>query len=281
MPAARSRTERWRDGLRQICERGGGIEIAVDRGQGNARLEPGTEPLAGADLIWRVRLLRVADRFVETESAGALGRRIELEPGTRIVAAMTIGQNRWMFRSVVEHVQNDKIRLELPERVERCTRRAQHRISTAELHLPEVSVWPLRDPLSALTAEHACRARIKAAIESGTVEDGPELLPDVGAKLAAYLANIGGGGLGIIVPPEHVGAFADARMLWTRLDLRPAVPAPLELTTRIAHSHIDSSRSLHAGVAFEFAFGNGHRDFVLAQIERYMAFLRDSSARAA
>jgi hypothetical protein len=59
-----------------------------------------------------------------------------------------------------------------------------------------------------------------------------------------------------------------------RIDLRPTIPAPLSLVGKIVHTHIDSAQNVYAGVAFEFAFNPQHRDFVVAQVERYINTLQ-------
>ncbi|MCA9299347.1 MAG: flagellar brake domain-containing protein, partial [Phycisphaerales bacterium] len=92
MPANRSRTERWRDGLQQIFERHGGIEISV--------ASDDDQP----DLIWRVRILRLTDDEIVVERPSAMGATFDLCEGTALVGGMVIGQNRWMFHTEVTGV---------------------------------------------------------------------------------------------------------------------------------------------------------------------------------
>lgn len=293
MPASRSRTDRWRDSLAQIRDRRGGIEIAVDHGLKSAGREPESEPHALPDLIWRVRLHDVSADQLTVEQPGTMGQRIALPVDTPLVAAMSIGQNRWMFRSRVLAAQGETLRLRLPEAVERCTRRSRHRISTAELTLPDVRCWMLNDPTTAVRAENANRLAFQTA--GAGDPDGPRAghpadaaaeldhLPagvDAGPGFRAQLANLGGGGLGLIVQPDQSRAVCGTKLYYTRLDLRPGLPAPLEMTVRMAHTHSDSSQILHAGVAFEFGINPGHRAFVVDQIERYTDYLRESTRRA-
>src|SRR5262245_7241178 len=140
MPANRSRTERWRDCLEQVYERGGCLEISLEGESGGS----------SADLVWRVRILRISESELVVEQPNALGQTIRLEKGASILAVLSIGQNRWMFptRAVgtLEVSQSEgrgvsALRLEMPVRVERCQRRQFYRMSTAELRLPNVTCW--------------------------------------------------------------------------------------------------------------------------------------------
>jgi hypothetical protein len=51
---------------------------------------------------------------------------------------------------------------------------------------------------------------------------------------------------------------------------RPTVPAPLFLTARVAHTHIDSQQNTYAGLSFDFSQDPEHKGFVVAQIARYV-----------
>ena len=53
------------------------------------------------------------------------------------------------------------------------------------------------------------------------------------------------------------------------------------MTGRIAHSHLDHEHHLHLGVAFDFSFNSGHRDFVVSQIMSYVTKLTAPVAKAA
>ena len=90
MPANRSRTMEWRRCLKQVCERGGALEIA---------LAPSYEDNGGVGrhLIWRVKLLAVTDTEFVVEQPTTLGQPIEIKAGLDLVAILAIGQNRWMF----------------------------------------------------------------------------------------------------------------------------------------------------------------------------------------
>lgn len=282
MPASRSRTERWRDCLHQVYERGGGLEISLSR--------EGPDAGRGADLVWRVRLLGVSDDDLTIEAPNTLGKSIVLERDTHLIVAMSIGQNRWMFRtSVVDldrmclgrgAMEHTVLRLAMPEHVERCSRRSFYRMSTAELRLPEVECWPLRDPATAIAPEIANRALILdlqnqdiSGINAQQRLAQPAMLPEVGPGFKAQLLNVGGGGAGLLVNRSDAAGLDCVRSMWIRIDLRPEIAAPIAMTARCVHTHIDSGQNTYAGLAFDFGFNPGHRDFVVSQISRYVEAL--------
>ncbi|MEL6312019.1 MAG: hypothetical protein AAFQ17_06605 [Pseudomonadota bacterium] len=289
MPANRSRTERWRDTLQQIYERGGGLEVAVDRRSRDAGplREEVIEP--PKDLLWRVKLLGLTDDKMRIESPGAMGAKVNLEVGTRLIGVMAVGQNRWMFHTTVQVLEPPQdprrpgtVVISMPDRVERCTRRWQQRISTAELNLPSARCWPLIDPSSVVTAEVESRTRLHELRDSGkvddrSVEEALDQLPssglEVGVGFRAVVQNIGGGGLGLKVPREDRSAVESSKLYWTRLDLRPVIPAPLDMTCRLAHTHSDHEQNIYCGMAFEFDLNPSHKMFVIEEIDRYMRHL--------
>jgi len=284
VPANRSRTDRWRDCLAQIAERGGGVELTLERED----LDP------GVDLLWRVRLLESNADHLLCEPPAAAGAPVELRPGVRLVGVMTIGQNRWMFHTRVLSVETAKtrfgraqpvVRLALPEGVERCSRRGFYRITTAELRLPRVDAWPLLSPSSVVAAEIANRAQIEAArdgvaaapaVGEGGVLEEPPVLPEVGPRFPAQLVNISGGGLGLVVAPEDAAAAEELRLYWLRIDLRPYIAAPIAVTGKIVHRHTDSTMSVYCGVAFEFGFHAAHRPFVVDQVNKAVARIQQA-----
>jgi hypothetical protein len=162
--------------------------------------------------------------------------------------------------------------------VERCMRREFMRVSTASVRLPNVECWALLEPASVVSAETANRAQILSLRDQGKVaadRDVPDFaLPIVGPRFPARLMNLGGGGLGLIVDRADAAGVDRAKILWMRVDLRPFVPAPMGITGKIAHTHIDSTQSVYTGVAFEFAFNPSHRDFVVAEVQKYIACLQ-------
>jgi len=290
MPASRSRTERWRECLDQIYERNGGLELSVDRDEGAGDSLP-------ADLVWRVRILRLTDDEIAVEHPTAMGQAIALAPGTRLIAGMSIGQNRWMFKTEVLSPAGDAmpirqqgaVRLRMPDHVERCARRAFYRMTTAELRLPEVQCWPLLDPTSVVAAEVANRAQISAQLRGEVAADAfahdadPIVLPEVGPPFRAKLVNLGGGGAGLLVDRTTSHGFDRSRVIWTRINLTPEIPAPLAVTAKLVHSHIDSGMNTYMGLAFDFSYHAAHRDFVISQINRYVQALqrRQTLRRAA
>jgi hypothetical protein len=296
VPASRSRTERWRDSLQQIAERGGGIEFSIAR---TLPYEPAIEgeesgSRVAPDLMWRVRVLGLTDNEILVERPNAMGHAVSIDDGLELIVVMSVGQNRWMFHSrklgaadgpsPFAH-RGEGLRLSMPDRVERCHRRDFLRISTAHLHPPRVECWPLLDPTSVGPAELANRTLIQDLERSGrpftiTSDADTSLLPDVGPPFEGRLINIGGGGAGLIFARAEAGAAERARLLWMRLHLMPHVPAPIGVTARLAHKHMDSEQNLVAGAAFEFAWNTAHRDFVVEQMTRF-AGKAQAMARAA
>lgn len=280
MPASRSRTERWRDSLWKIYERRGGLEFALNPDDAESPVK---------DLVWRVRLLGLTDDEIHIELPGALGRSFAIDHGSSLVGIMSVGQNRWMFHTTVlgSFEVNSRggsipaLRLAMPERVERCQRRTFDRISSAQISLPTVQAWALRDARSAIPAEVASRVRLLDAHDAdltGGSSFADALLPDVGASFPAQLANVGGGGVGLIIDQSDAGPLDTAPMFWLRVDLSPVLPAPLALTARLAHTHVDSQQRVYAGMAFEFAHNPSHRQFVIDQIDGYLGAVQRMAA---
>ncbi len=285
MPAVRRRGERWQETLAQISERGGSVEIAIDRRSGDGfRGVPGEEVrVPPPDLLWRVRVHEANDERIVVDSPSTLGRSIRIEPGTRLIVVMSVGQNRWIFLSQVCSAQGSggrdtTLTLSVPTRVERATRRSLRRVSTAQINPPGVYCWPLHDPASVVAAQAHNREQIAGLLRSpantgtGRVDLGSlgEMAPDVGPGFRAVLSNIGGGGVGITIDAADSSLVESTKLYWTKLDLRPVIPAPLGLVTRLAHTHLDSQQNIHAGLAFEFGLDPSHRPFVADQIERFM-----------
>ena len=295
MPANRSRTERWRDCLQQIYERGGGIEFSLDRCKVPQGAEASAEPqVCIPDLMWRVRVIGLSENEILVESPGAAGSLVPIADKCGVIGVMSVGQNRWMFHSKLLGPGDGPspwgntpggLRLAMPTNVERCHRREFLRISTAELHLPTVECWPLMNPMTVGPAEDANRLAIKALQNGemsahGAEQAGRALLPEVGPQFTAQLLNIGGGGVGLIFSKEEAAAADRSRLIWMRIDLRPVIAAPIAITAKIVHKHLDSSQSLHAGAAFDFSFNPSHREFVVDQIVRYVNKLGQISKAA-
>jgi hypothetical protein len=286
MPAHRSRTERWRESLHQIMDRNGGLEVSIAHNDNDPVLSD------TPDLVWRVRILDICDKEVLLEMPAAAGKTLPLMDGVPLVCVMVVGQNRWMFKTRTTTKADGPtpfraiggVRILMPDNVERCTRREYYRVSTAELRLARVECWPLLAPLTVVSAEAANRAQIVELTRSGSVlKDGevPEFaLPEVGPCFQAKLVNVGGGGLGLIVERSEASGLDRARLLWMRLDLRPSIPAPIALTGKIAHTHVDSTQSVHVGVAFEFAYNPPHREFIVDQVQKFVARLQSQRTAA-
>ncbi|MFM7259437.1 MAG: flagellar brake protein, partial [bacterium] len=231
MPASRSRTTEWRRSLEQLRGREGAIEIAVAR--------DGTDDeavLGAADIVWRVRVLDINDSEIAVDLPFALGRAVELPNGTEIVAAIAIGQNRWMFRTKVLGAWQSRapyprshraVRLALPDHVERCLRRST-RVDVAAINLPKVELWPLLEPRSVLPAQRASEIAFRAAL-AGEKPMAPsdDLLPTVGPGFTATLVNLGGGGLGVLVEPQDAASLSRHRLFWIRFTLCEITPVPV------------------------------------------------------
>jgi len=315
VPAVRRRNHCWKDALQQVADRNGAIEISLVRspdegpsassasvGSGRSLQDAVVEPGPTAThLAWRVRVISVTDREILTEAPIAVGQVITLHPGVQLVGVMTIGQNRWMFSTrVISQIalnnegrrENIALRLECPKEVERCHRREFSRVSTFQLNLPEVTVWPLYDAASAAVAERANQIQFQAAMQqpceptggsgrkrrtgamlSPAAADHPAdslAMPEVGPSFTALLVNIGGGGIGLLVEPGEADGMNRHRLFWLRIALPPELPAPLGVTGRVVHTHMDSAHRTYAGVAFEFAHHRIHQRFIVDQLRRYV-----------
>ncbi|MDX2132597.1 MAG: hypothetical protein SFY69_11155 [Planctomycetota bacterium] len=272
MPANRSRTERWRELLESIAQRGGGLEITVAR-DGQDR---------GADLMWRVRLVRVQPDSLVVEAPAAAGKPYALASGTPLVCVMTVGQNRWMFRSAVMGETGALARIAMPDHVDRCARREFLRVPTAQLRLPTVECWPLLDPITVVPAEAANRERIISmqGDDPRPLAFTEDILPEVGPKFGAALMNMGGGGVGLVVNKNEASNASSIRLLWLRIDLTPEIAAPIAMTARVVHTHLDSEQNLYVGAAFDFDFNPAHRAFIVDQIGRYIRVALPTRAAA-
>ncbi len=299
MPAARSRTTNWRRSLDQIHERGGCIEITLARYVGEDDQNLGAladDDSAGArDIIWRVRILSLTDDEIVVEQPMVLGKTIDLSDDSELAGIISVGQNRWMFKTRLTGHAPVKLGgahpvtglvLKMPTKVERCQRREFYRVKTVGVRLPDVMCYPMQDPASAIAAEAANRQEFIRRMDTpiaGNIRDlDPEsiALPEVGPPFVAKMMNIGGGGIGLVVEPEDHASLETARFLWLRIDLRPDLPAPLCACARGRHTHIDSTQSVYAGLSFEFGTRTEHREFVVDQMCKYVAQVqRDQLAR--
>ncbi|MEQ8317901.1 MAG: PilZ domain-containing protein [Phycisphaerales bacterium] len=270
MNTNRSRTERWRDCLCQIRDRGGSLEVSVDVGDSSA--------VGMANLVWRVRLLGIDDERLVLEQPVALGQTMRLEPGLGLIVGMSIGQNRWMFRTrSIEPSAGDMrglLHVAAPTLVERCLRRNFYRASTAGFSLPLVQGWRLVDAETSVAAEVASRIPFEDGAptgSSGGLEAPVALMPEVAGAFQGQLVNVGGGGAGLLVPPASRPSFDSSGRYWLRLSLGSDMPGPLAVTARCVHQHLDSSQNLHLGFAFDFSLHAEHRDFIVRQITGYVA----------
>ncbi|RMH30339.1 MAG: hypothetical protein D6693_00605 [Planctomycetota bacterium] len=276
MPASRSRTENWRRTLQQVCERNGGIEIAIPRPGDAAWPNASEQDDAAVNLIWRVRLLAVGNDELVIETPSTLGERIDLRDGLHLIVVFSLGQNRWMFRTrtlgrlrwkLNHHHAVGAVRLRAPERVERCQRRQFYRVSTVGLMLPRADAAPLLNTSSAIAAEKAVQTRIEILREGAVAGyvgfEPPILLPEVGPAARALLVNVGGGGAGLMAEGDAAGVFDQHRLFWVTLHLMPHLPAPLSVVCRLAHVRIDSEQRRYLGMSFEFGHHPDYKQFVV------------------
>lgn len=277
VPARRSRTHQWRRSLEQVHERGGSLEIAVRPGAGDDEADR-------ADLIWRVLILALRDDEIVVEQPTAMGEAMDIAVGTELVGIMVIGQNRWSFATkcigTSEFRQGPRrtvraLRLEMPESVERLSRRGHYRLGTTSLNMPDVTLWPLLDPRSVVLAERANELqfqRLIAGQEPGAEADpqAEGIRPDVGPAFKATLQNIGGGGLGLRVGPEHAAELGRHRVFWLQMTLPPDMPHPICATAKVAHTHLLSDQGTYVGMSFDFTHNAEHQTFVVDQIARFI-----------
>ncbi|MBO6514823.1 MAG: hypothetical protein JJ974_12745, partial [Phycisphaerales bacterium] len=238
------------------------------------------------NLVWRVRLLDYDDDTLTLEHPGAMGLSFHIDEGVPLIGILSVGQNRWMFhtKTLPSSTHNSRngtfkaLKVKMPDQVERCMRRNFDRTSTARVDLPTVSAWPLINHVSATPVEIANRMMIEQLREQGTTASAafdPQMLPEVGPRFEAKLANIGGGGVGLVVDKDNRSALDSVQQFWLSINLMPAVPAPLVMVARMAHTHLDSQQNTYAGLAFDFSKSSGHREFVIKEIDR---FIRDSQS---
>jgi c-di-GMP-binding flagellar brake protein YcgR len=288
VPANRSRTQRWRQCLKQIHERRGAIEIAVSRDY--------ADPEAGRHLVWRVRLLDLRDRELIVEQPMTLGQAIPVNKGIELVGILSIGQNRWMFSTTnlgTTEVPTagrpvQALRLLMPDTVERCQRRNHYRVETAALSLPEVDVWPLLDPKSVVLAERASELQFEKDQSEDAMRfpssepalDLEDVMPKVGPKFKGTLVNLGGGGVGLRVSHDNAAALSRQKLFWMRLCLAPDLRTPICATAKLVHTHMEASQDTYAGLAFEFTFNPNHQRFVVDQIRHYLQMQQQAQLAA-
>ena len=160
----------------------------------------------------------------------------------------------------------------MPERVDRSQRR-RIRVDTQAISLPRVEIWPLLDPKTVIPIERANELAFNELQSAGELpaDTAEELeIPTVGPKFTASLANLGGGGVGLVVEPDDAGPLGRHRVFWLRLNLKPELPIPAIASGKVVHTHIDSSQRTYAGVAFDFSFNPGHQKVLAGQITHYI-----------
>jgi hypothetical protein len=160
----------------------------------------------------------------------------------------------------------------MPDRVDRSQRR-RVRVDTQEINLPKVELWPLLDPKSVIPSERANELAFEALQRGEEVvadTSGESVMPTVGPKFHAALANLGGGGVGLTVEPDDASPLGRHRLFWMRLNLEPELPILACASGKVVHTHIDSSQRTYVGIAFDFTFNPAHQDVLAAQIAYYI-----------
>jgi hypothetical protein len=137
-----------------------------------------------------------------------------------------------------------------------------------------VEIWPLLDPKSVIPAERATELAFEAW-KSGEKVTGADLfsdavMPVIGPKFTAELANLGGGGVGLVVNHDNAAAVGRHRIFWLRLSLEPEIPIPVCASGKVVHTHIDSMQKTYVGIAFDFSFNLPHQTMVANQILGYI-----------
>jgi hypothetical protein len=274
MPAKRSRTLRWRDCLEEIHQRGGAIDVAIARDD---------EEGPSQQLIWRVSLLGLSKDELVIEEPATMGTPIKLRDGVELVGIMSIGQNRWTFRTenlgrteaaLNAHRTVRAYRLQMPTRVTRTQRRDYYRLAVAGLDLPSVDMWPLNDPRSVVVAERMMDEASRAVQQGQTpvlpdLED-PTVRPDIGPGIVGTLLNVGGGGIGVRIPPEHSQIINRHRVFWLRLDMPGAMTIPILATAKLVHTHLQNDHSIYGGLSFDFSHNIDHQRLVVDEICRFV-----------
>jgi len=274
MPAKRSRTLRWRDCLEEIHARGGSIDVAIARDD---------EDGPSRQLVWRVNLLGLGRDELVIEEPATMGTPIRLRDGIELVGIMSIGQNRWTFRTenlgrtetaLNAHRTVRAYRLRMPTRVTRTQRRDYYRLAVAGLDLPAVELWPLNDPRSTLVAERLM-AEASRAVQRGEEPvlpdlNDPTVRPDMGPPFDGTLLNVGGGGIGIRIPPEHSQIVNRHRLFWMRLDMPGALAVPILATAKLVHTHLQNDHSIYGGLSFDFSQNPDHQALVVDEICRFV-----------
>lgn len=267
--------------MQQVFERGGTLEIAVaaPHAESVGEADP-ADAARGRDLVWRLKIVALEEESVVVEAPVMLGKVIPIAAGVQLIGAITIGQNRWKFKTAkledcaLPGARVPALRLRLPDEVERCMRRFA-RYEASDLNLPLVRAWPLLDPRSVIAAEQASDAAwnaARAASQAGAALAAPAALPmpQVGPEFSGVLMNIGGGGAGLRVESSDAAALGRHRVFWLQIALGRHAPLPICVTAKLVHTHIDSSQRTYAGLSFDFTFHLPHQQAVADQVAHAM-----------
>ncbi len=266
MPAHRSRTAEWKRSMTQVFERGGAIEVAI------AHADSSAEERAAGDLIWRLHVVELRDEDVLVEFPTTAGMPLPLHSGVDLIGAITVGQNRWTFRTrtlgELPGRAGHFLRLQLPDSVERCQRR-HARLELGGLTPPVIDAFPLLNPASVHDAQVAYDAAARQWLDHRVASPEPTRRPEVGPPVNAELMNIAAGGVGLRVEPVDAAAFTRHRTFWLRIPLGASMPVPIVVAAKLAHTRLDSSQRTYLGLGFDFSFHPAHADTLARQLARY------------
>jgi c-di-GMP-binding flagellar brake protein YcgR len=260
--------------LEQILRRGGSLDLVIRR---NAVSD-------GHDIPWQALLVDLTEDRIVVHRPMTVGTPLDLAVGTELTVIMAIGQNRWMFPTVVvastDADQSQPVLvLEMPETVERCQRRRDYRVEATSIAIPGVELWPLLDPSSAVACERVNELLFEAELDSTAVNDAAVQIarsqrlntPDVGPGCEGRLQNIGGGGIGMVLRESCGGVVSSHQRFWLRFSLAPEIVTPVCVAASVAHRHRESGGLLYVGMRFDFSANPAHQRCVARQIARYIA----------
>ena len=200
---------------------------------------------------------------------------------------MAIGQNRWVFRTrTLGHVSllgwtpGDGAASADAEQVGVAV--GVRAVLAGSLSIPRCRAgrcWTRRRWSRRRWRASEINDAYRAVLAGREPEPGPVVL--LGPMFNALVSNVGGGGEGIVLPAAEAGSLDRGRTLFLRIDLTPHIPAPLGVTARMVHQHLDSGMNVHAGLCFDFSFNPEHREFVSEQMRRYVGALQAGQAARA